>query len=366
MVKCNINFKEMVDLNKNKSMIFLTILLITVTTFLSACSDDKKEEGIAVAKVNDESITEDELGKYVDYRKKEAEISGYIAPEMWEQEIEGSNKTYEEQLKESSLQDLVNQKILLQKADEKDVKVTDKELDKELEEFRGSEEKEKNFKDYLENLGISEEYFEDMYKQGMKINKLMDELVEVDEKAIKTEYEANKDTYDQIQASHILVSEDDKELAQEIKKKVEAGEDFAELAKEYSTDPSAAQNAGNLGFFGKDANLVPEFKDAAFKLKKDEVSEPVKSEYGYHIIKVTDEKKGLEANKEEIKDSLKGAKFNEKAQELIDKADVEILIDFEKEAEKNKEEKDTEENKEEKNTENEEDSSEENSDEKSE
>lgn len=331
-------------MNKNKGMILLLVILITVTTFLFACSDDKKEEGVAVAKINDERITESELDKHVDYRKKEAELSGYIAPEMWDQVIEGSEFTYEQQLKQSSLQDLVNQKVLLQEADKKDIKITDKELDKELEEFRGSEEKDENFKSYLEQLGISEEYFEEMYKQGMKINKLIDEIVDIDENAIKKEYEANKEAYDKIQASHILVKTE--EEAKEIKEQLESGEDLGELAKEKSIDPSAEQNAGDLGFFGRDAQLVPEFKDAAFKLKKDEISDPVKSEFGYHIIKVTDEKKGLEANEEEIKEKLKVEKFNEEAQKLIDKADTEILIDFEKEAEKNKKDKE-EENKEE-------------------
>lgn len=318
---------------KNKRVIWALILLVTVSVFISACSDEKA--GKAVAKVNDENITEDELEKYVDYRKKEAELSGYIAPEMWGQVIEGSEFTYEQQLKQSSLQDLINQRVLLQKADEEEIEVTNKELDKELEEFRNTEEKEKNFNDYLDQLGISEEYFEEMYKQGMTINKLMDKLVKIDEKSVKEEYEANKESYDKIKASHILV--ETKEEAEEVKNKIKEGEDFAELAKEYSTDPSAEQNAGDLGFFGKDANLVPEFKDAAFELKKGEVSGPVKSEYGYHIIKVTDEKKGLEANEEEIKENLKGEKFNERAQELIEEADTEILIDFEKEAEKNKE-----------------------------
>jgi len=331
-------------LTKNKRVIWALILLITVSVFISACSDEKTEA--AVAKVNDENITEEELDKYVDYRKKEAELSGYIAPEMWDQVIEGSEFTYEQQLKQSSLQDLINQRVLLQKADEEGIEVTNKELDKELEEFRDTEEKEKNFSDYLEQLGISEEYFEEMYKQGIKINKLMDKLVKIDEKSVKEEYEANKESYDKIQASHILV--ETKEEAEEVKNKVKEGQDFAELAKEYSIDPSVEQNSGNLGFFGKDANLVPEFKDAAFKIKKGEVSEPIKSEYGYHIIKVTDEQKGLEANEEEIKEKLKGEKFNEKAQELIEEADTEILIDFEKEAEKNKE-NNTDENSEEEN-----------------
>jgi len=78
-----------------------------------------------------------------------------------------------------------------------------------------------------------------------------------------------------------------KAKAEEVLAKVKAGEDFAKLSKEYSQDPGSAANGGDLGFFGK-GKMVPEFEDAALKLKKGETSELVRSVYGYHIIRVTD------------------------------------------------------------------------------
>ncbi|RME73865.1 MAG: parvulin peptidyl-prolyl isomerase, partial [Planctomycetota bacterium] len=71
--------------------------------------------------------------------------------------------------------------------------------------------------------------------------------------------------------------------AREVLEKLRAGGDFAALAREYSDDPSAAQNGGDLGAFSR-SQMVPEFAEAAFRLKVGEISEPVKSPFGYHII----------------------------------------------------------------------------------
>ncbi len=92
---------------------------------------------------------------------------------------------------------------------------------------------------------------------------------------------------EQIQARHILVKSEDK-LA-EVKKALagKSGKDFAELSKKYSEDAGSAANGGDLGFFGR-GQMVPEFEKAAFQLKKGEISSPVKSQFGWHIIQCTD------------------------------------------------------------------------------
>jgi len=89
-----------------------------------------------------------------------------------------------------------------------------------------------------------------------------------------------------IKASHILVSSLD--LAKEIKKKLDKGAEFTVLAKKYSICPSS-KDGGNLGYFGK-GQMVKEFETAAFSLRIGEVSEPVKTQFGYHLILVTDKK----------------------------------------------------------------------------
>ena len=127
--------------------------------------------------------------------------------------------------------------------------------------------------------------------------------------AIKARYEkdyANKPGAEEVNAAHILVPTEDK--AKEIIKKLDAGADFATLAKENSTDPSAKGNAGDLGFFKK-GDMLPEFSNAAFALKPGEITQtPVKTRFGYHVIKLiarkTAEPPKLEDVQAQIRQSL--------------------------------------------------------------
>lgn len=125
-------------------------------------------------------------------------------------------------------------------------------------------------------------------------------------------YTLNKKAFVQpeaVNAQHILIDfegdeEKSKLLAQEIRGKVVEGkQSFAELAKEYSTDASVQNNSGNLGFFDKN-QMVPEFSDAAFSLKVGDVSQPVKSQFGWHIIQVLEKKPAKTLEFSEVKDNL--------------------------------------------------------------
>lgn len=87
----------------------------------------------------------------------------------------------------------------------------------------------------------------------------------------------------EVRASHILVPSE--KLANKIMKKINAGKDFAQLAKKYSECPSG-NNGGDLGFFSR-GKMVPEFENAAFTMEIGQVSTPVKTQFGYHLIKVT-------------------------------------------------------------------------------
>jgi len=111
------------------------------------------------------------------------------------------------------------------------------------------------------------------------------------EDAIKARYEkfvAEQPAQTEIRASHILVATE--EEAKEIIKQLEGGADFAALAKEKSTDPSAKQNGGDLGYFTA-SDMVPEFSQAVFALEKGESTKaPVKSQFGWHVIRVVDKR----------------------------------------------------------------------------
>ncbi len=139
------------------------------------------------------------------------------------------------------------------------------------------------------------------------IKKAIDEGV-TDEK-VAAAYEAMKSqpgfAYEETKAAHILVA--DEAEAQEIIKQLQGGADFATLAKEKSTDPSAKTNSGDLGYFRREA-MVPEFAEAAFALPVGTVSDkPVKSQFGWHVIKVEDRRQAaptLEEKAPEIREQL--------------------------------------------------------------
>ncbi len=126
----------------------------------------------------------------------------------------------------------------------------------------------------------------------------------VSEEEISQHFEANKAKYkkdEEISASHILM--DDEAAIKEVYNKIMANElDFATAAKENSSCPSK-DNGGSLGYFGK-GRMVPEFEQAAFEMKVGEISEPVKTQFGYHIIKLDDKKEAQDVELDQVKQTI--------------------------------------------------------------
>jgi peptidyl-prolyl cis-trans isomerase C len=134
--------------------------------------------------------------------------------------------------------------------------------------------------------------------------KYMEDQITISEEQMKDYYEKNKDKYvqkEQIKARHILLKTE--EDAKEVQKELKEGKDFVELAKEKSTGPSK-NKGGDLGWFPR-GRMVPEFEKVAFSLKKGEISDIVKTKFGYHIIKVEDKKEEKPQSYEEVKDQIK-------------------------------------------------------------
>jgi peptidyl-prolyl cis-trans isomerase C len=133
-------------------------------------------------------------------------------------------------------------------------------------------------------------------------------------KAAREQYDLNKAKYleaEQVEAAHVLIATANEhseaealKLAQEVRTKALAGTDFAELAKEYSSDPGSKKNGGSLGFFGR-GRMVKPFEEAAFALPEiGAISEPVKTPFGYHVVKLLGRKPGRQKSFEEVKDSI--------------------------------------------------------------
>ncbi|MGG3914365.1 foldase protein PrsA [Rossellomorea vietnamensis] len=216
--------------------------------------------------------------------------------------------TLVDQYGDGALDTLIAEKIVKLESEKNDLTVKDSEIKKELENIKGQYDSEEAFNEALASSGSDLDSVKENIKTYLLTEKLLKDRVKITDDQIKEYFEANKDTFaqkEQVEASHILV--DDEKTAKEVKAKLDDGGDFAELAKEYSTDTSNADSGGELGYFGK-GEMVAEFDDKAFSMKKGEISEPVKTEFGYHIIKVTGKKEAKEAvladHKDEIKDIL--------------------------------------------------------------
>lgn len=148
---------------------------------------------------------------------------------------------------------------------------------------------------------------------------------EAEMKKLYDESVAKMQPEDEVRARHILVKTEDE--AKDVIKKLKAGADFEKLAREISIDPSAKTNGGDLEYFTK-GQMVAEFSDAAFKLNKGQVSEtPVKSQFGYHVIKVEDKRKKPVPKYEEVKEQVQAFVVRKAQAELIMKLRTEAKIE---------------------------------------
>jgi len=268
---------------RSKVALFVTILIVAAAVLIVALS---LNNGEVVAKIGEEEISKDQFYDRL--------------LEMYGSQV---------------LDSMITEKIVELEAKKAKISVTDedvqKELDKMIEQVGGEE----MFNFQLAYSGYTMDQMKEELKNYLTIVKILEPKIEITDEEINSYFEENKDRFaqeEEVQASHILV--DDEETANKVKKLLDDGGDFAALAKEYSKDGSA-QSGGDLGYFTK-GEMVQEFEYAAFSMEIGQVSEPVKSEYGYHIIKVTDKKEAQEATLENSKDEIKDILRNQKVNEL--------------------------------------------------
>ncbi len=242
------------------------------------------------------------------------------------------------------LEEMIKEKLIEKRAAA--VKVTDEEVTETFKKFTANLGSEEEVKKQIAASGQTLEAIRENIRTSLRQDHWLDaEVVKaggVSDKDAETFYKENTDKFQkppEVRASHILVRippeskpevvVEKQKAAQAIADRVKKGEDFAKLAKELSEDPSAKENSGDLNFFAKE-QMVPEFSEAAFKMKKDEISEPVRSQFGYHVIKVTDrhdaETVALETVKPKLLAFLKGQKVETLKKEIRDKAEVKINL----------------------------------------
>lgn len=265
-----------------------------------------------VAKVDGEDILKDDYKKELDF------YSSMIASQQ--------------QLMPTIVNMMVQDKLILKDMEKNGIKVTDQEISDAFMNAVNNMGGEKKFDELLDNYNMDSEMFKETVKKDLMYTKHKEWFMEnnaVTDEDIEKYYEEHKDEFEKRDAAHILV--EDKETAEEIKQRLDDGENWDDLAKEFSKDTQNAQNGGQLGEFSK-GQMVKEFEDAAFALNEGDISEPVETNFGWHIIKMNKVLDSASDSKEQISELLKTEKYNEYIKKLNDEADIETMFDTEEDA----------------------------------
>lgn len=230
---------------------------------------------------------------------------------------------------------LAQQKVLVIKANEAGIKITNAHIDSVLEEQYQRSGGEQEYLDFIRGNGLDLDYVKKEIKTNLLtqrwINRQLDKEVKVEESEILAEYKKDKTAT----VRHILKSTQNKSAEEakhaekdihELLTRARRGEDFAELAKKYSEDPGTKEKGGLLEDFPR-GRTVPEFDKVSFTLPIGEISEPVKTEFGWHIIKVIDrkpEQRPLEEVRDLIVKTLEEGKRKKAFDDLWEKLKTEV------------------------------------------
>lgn len=254
----------------------LAIALISASTMLAGCTSDP-----AVAEVDGNKILKSEFDRTFNAYKQQVEAQS--GPEIWDQVENGKKKI--DTAKEEILDMLVESRLVEKKAKELGVSVTDAALNKELEGTKGYFKTEAEFQDFLTKQNITLESLTDMIRKDLLFTNFYEKINEkttVSDQEAEAYYKKNEAQFLEATASHILVATQEEAIA--AKARLDKGESFAALAKELTTDPTGKENGGSLGTFDRGVMVEP-FDNALFAMKPGEISGPVKTDFGYHIIK---------------------------------------------------------------------------------
>jgi len=306
-----------ISVTSPSSVLVAVVLAILVTACGGAAGSD------VAASVGDVEITTAELDEAYQQRAEGPAAASELAGD--------ESGAVEEDLKAGVLTNLIRTEVLRQAANERDVEVTDEDIAEQREllvEQAGGEEA---LQEVIESANVSDEELEANLRDQVIQNEITSQLAEgVDEAAIEDAFENDpQGRYGpKVQVRHILTEE--RAQARDAIQRVESGEDFGEVASEVSIDPGSAENGGDLGEIGRGAT-VPPFEEAAFDAEVGELVGPVKSDFGFHVLEVTDKVPAPDLAdvegqiRTELEAQSGGQAFNEFITGFV--ADLEIQVD---------------------------------------
>ena len=326
----------------------LTTLAVSAVLF-AGCG---LKSGEAIIKVNDQNITQGQFDAEFD-----KQAGNGIAKALGIDVKDDKNSFLYMLIKDRVVNELIVKALLNQEMQKRGIEVTNKDVDDAVKEIIDKVGSKEQLDALLKQNGISNSQFKKDLKEEVKMKKLAKELGSstVSDAEAKKFYNDNISKFkhpDKVRASHILISVNPQEIEEVVKSdpnnknidetavkakvaaEVQAKEakanqilaeakknptQFAKLAKENSEDTATANKGGDLGFFAA-KEMVPEFSKAAFSMKPNTISDkPVKTQFGYHIIMVTDRSAAGQDPFEKVKPSIKAYLENQKQIELIDK-----------------------------------------------
>jgi peptidyl-prolyl cis-trans isomerase C len=345
-----------------KKSIFLYTLVIFFCIPALAFAGGKQEEEGEPAATESEEASDAPQGDRIAIEDAVARVNGQlVGRDEFDEVVESNISRYETQsgqefdqaqrplLERQVLDGLITRTVLEQETDRLDIVVEEERFQQTLGQFLSQFPNESAYQMALEQQGFTEEQFETELRRQMVIEELIRtqvyDQVEVAEEAMRGFYDANPQYFqqpEQVAARHIIFttednpSEDERTALQEdlagIRAEIVGGADFAEMARTHSQGPSGP-NGGSLGVFGR-GQMVPEFEEQAFTLAVGEVSDVFETQFGYHIMQVTERipatTLSFEESREQIREFLIEEERNESAQRYVEElraaATVEELI----------------------------------------
>jgi foldase protein PrsA len=305
-----------------KSTRLLAILAVVLATaaLAAGCGSSNPSVGANdVAVVGDQTISKDQFDRLMDQAKRNYAANKQPWPETGTAQYVA--------LRKQAMQFLVQRAEFEQKAADMDIKVTDADVDKQLatikSQYFGKAGKcdstcEQKFQAELKKQGLTLDSVRQDVRASVIQNKIYEKVTagaQVSDKEIADYYKKNKQQYVQPESRdvrHILVKK--KALADQIYQQVTHGGNFAALAKKYSTDPSSKNSGGKMTI--SKGRQVPEFDKVAFSLKAQEIAQPVKTTYGWHVIQaLTPIKKQSVTKLSEVKTAIRQQLLQQKKQE---------------------------------------------------